>query len=80
VTRLAVLPEAQGRGIVRWCMARAEALARERGCAYLRLDVHGRHTGLARFYERLGYEPRGIVAVRSPDEPGLLCFEKRLAG
>jgi GNAT superfamily N-acetyltransferase len=80
VTRLAVLPEAQGRGIGHWCMTRAEALARERGCAYLRLDVHGGHIGLARFYEGLGYEPRGTVAVRSPDEPGLLCFEKRLAG
>ena len=80
VTRLAVLPAEQGRGIGRWCMARAEALARERGCAYLRLDVHGAHTGLARFYERLGYEPRGTVAMRSPDEPVLLCFEKRLDG
>ena len=61
-------------------MERAEALARERGCAYLRLDVHGGHTGLARFYQGLGYEPRGTVAVRSPDEPGLLCLEKWLAG
>ena len=80
LTRLAVLPAEQGRGIGRWCMARAEALARERGCAYLRLDVHGAHTGLARFHERLGYEPRGTVAMRSPDEPVLLCFEKRLDG
>ena len=80
MTRLAVLPEAQGRGIGRWCMARAEALARERGCAFLRLDVHGGHTGLAQFYQGQGYEPRGTVAVRSPDEPGLLCFEKWLDG
>ena len=80
LTRLAVLPAEQGRGIGRWCMARAEALARERGWAYLRLDVHGGHTSLARFYQGLGYEPRGTVAVRSPNEPGLLCFEKRLDG
>ena len=67
LTRLAVLPTEQARGIGRRCVALAEALARERGCAFLRLDVHGGHTGLAVFYERLGYEPRGTVAVRSPD-------------
>ena len=78
VNRLAVLPEEQGRGIGRWCMERVEELARERECAFVRLDVDARHAALARFYERLGYERRDTIVPERSGETGLTCFEKRV--
>lgn len=61
VGRLAVRPDAQGRGLGRWCMASAERLAREQGCASIRLDaVVGFPVPIA-LYRSLGYEERGVI-------------------
>jgi GNAT superfamily N-acetyltransferase len=73
VSRLAVLPELQGNGIGRWCMGTVEQLARDDGCAAVRLDVYGKHKKLLEFYTRLGYLRRGVVDFR---EAELVCFER----
>jgi GNAT superfamily N-acetyltransferase len=75
VSRLAVLPELQGNGIGTWCMETIEQLARDEGCAAVRLDVYGKHRKLLEFYTRLGYSWRGVVEFRGSE---LVCFERVL--
>jgi GNAT superfamily N-acetyltransferase/ketosteroid isomerase-like protein len=71
-SRLAILPELQGRGIGTWCMGEVERIAAEDGLA-VRLDGYEKHERLLRFYDRLGYERRGVVEDRGCK---LVCFEK----
>ena len=59
LNRLAVEPSRQGEGIGAECLRFAEARAAALGCDVLRLDVLAANAGLRRFYERLGYAPRG---------------------
>ena len=61
VARLAVRPDAQGRGLGRWCMGEAERLAREQGCASVRLDAIADFPGPLALYRTLGYEERGTI-------------------
>jgi GNAT superfamily N-acetyltransferase len=75
VSRLAVRPAEQGRGLGRWCMAWIEDDARRDGFAAVRLDAYAGHARLLRFYRSLGYDERGtFVANARP----LVCFEKVL--
>jgi GNAT superfamily N-acetyltransferase/ketosteroid isomerase-like protein len=69
---LAILPELQGQGIGTWCMGEIERIAAEDGLA-VRLDGYEKHDRLLRFYDRLGYERRGVV--ENQGRP-LMCFEK----
>jgi len=55
LTRLAVLPVLQRRGIGRVCVASAERSAIERDRRSIRLDVAERHAELLRWYLKLGY-------------------------
>jgi GNAT superfamily N-acetyltransferase len=59
LSRLAVDPAAQGRGLGAWCMGRVERRARDLGCRSVRFDVLAANAGLRGFYERLGYQLRG---------------------
>ena len=53
------------------CSRRRKRIARERGARWLRLDCVASNESLARYYQRLGYYPRGAV-------DGLLRHDKRL--
>lgn len=71
-SRLAILPELQGRGIGTWCMGEIERVAAEDGWV-VRLDAYEKHDRLLHFYDKLGYERRGVVEDRGLP---LVCFEK----
>ena len=55
LTRLAVLPRLQRRGIGRVCVAAAERFALEHDCRSIRLDAAERHSELLGWYLKLGY-------------------------
>jgi GNAT superfamily N-acetyltransferase len=55
LSRLAVLPRLQHRGIGRVCVATAERFALERDCRSIRLDAVARHSELLGWYLKLGY-------------------------
>jgi GNAT superfamily N-acetyltransferase len=75
VTRLAVRPVFQGRGIGSSCMEWIERHAGSSGARSVRLDAHSKHEALLRFYRRRGYAARGeYEAFATP----LTCFEKVL--
>jgi GNAT superfamily N-acetyltransferase len=76
VTRLAVRPVEQGRGVGRTCMGWIEEEALRRKAASVRLDAYSGHARLLRFYRELGYAERGTLLA---DDRLLTCFEKVLA-
>lgn len=59
--RLAVHPEAQGKGIARKLIAYAEQYAREAGYSSIRLDTYTKNTPALALYPGLGYERRGEI-------------------
>jgi GNAT superfamily N-acetyltransferase len=73
LNRLAVLPELQGKGLGGWCMNYIEESACQRGCLAVRFDVLKQNASLRRFYERLGYVPRGERAHSGWE---FVCYEK----
>jgi GNAT superfamily N-acetyltransferase len=75
LNRLAIVPDLQGRGLGRACMAEVERLAALRDSAFVRLDAVTAHAALCDFYRRLGYLERGPF-----DNLGVpvTCFEKSL--
>jgi ribosomal protein S18 acetylase RimI-like enzyme len=72
---LAVLPEAQHRGIGRQLLAFAETEARRLGLPALRLFTHARMTENLLFYPRLGYRQ---IDARNENGFDRVYFEKRL--
>jgi GNAT superfamily N-acetyltransferase len=83
LSKLAVAPEHQGRGIGAWCMIQIESIARTQRCQAVRFDALLANTGLIRFYHcRLHYEIRDIITEPDSLEPGiswrLAVFEKVL--
>lgn len=64
VENVAVDPAWKGRGLGRRMMAWLEAEGRRRGCAKITLDAYASNSAARAFYERLGYDPRGIHFVR----------------
>ncbi len=82
VSRLAVMPAYQDRGIGRWCMRQIEQLATAAECSVVRLDAYYKHLRLFEFYQRLGYQKRGVLTRRTKryGETGCVCFEKLLSG
>jgi GNAT superfamily N-acetyltransferase len=74
--RLAVLPEYQGHGIGAWCIDAFERMARDNGFKTARLDAHYSAATLHAYYERFGYQPRGLIMLDTVR--GVVCFEKRL--
>lgn len=73
VTRLAVRPDEQGRGVGRWCMAWIEEEVRGQGVASVRLDAYAEHALLLRFYRGLRYVERCTFVV---NDRAMMCFEK----
>ena len=75
---LGVLPSFQGRGIGSWCMAQVERLAVENGCKAIRFDAAANNTALMRFYDRLGYERRGVITFSNPAIGDTVAYERVL--
>src|SRR5438270_4403167 len=80
VSRLAVLPEYQGKGIGKWCMDTIEQLAAAEECTAVRLDAYDKYVKLHEFYHHLGYQQRGVFRFNTKlyGETGAVFFEKIL--
>ena len=63
VENVAVLPEWRTHGVGVRLMRWIEALARQRGCNKITLDAYAVNAGARAFYQRLGYDPRGVHFV-----------------
>lgn len=63
LTALAVLPARQHQGVGRWCMMQAEATVRAWECSALRFDAYDHAAGAWAFYDRAGYQRRGVLDV-----------------
>ena len=57
---LAVMEEAQGRGVARALMTAAEEWARARGDEAITLNVFDRNAAARALYDRLGYQPETV--------------------
>jgi ribosomal-protein-alanine N-acetyltransferase len=62
---LVVATEAEGRGVGRALMERAEAWGRERGCREVVLDVFADNEAAVAFYQRIGFRPDHIRMSKS---------------
>lgn len=71
---LAVAPEARGKGVGAALMARAEALARDKGAFGVNVDTFAFQA--PGFYERLGYEEVSRLTGGPPEEERIY-FAKR---
>lgn len=77
LNRLAVAPEAQGRGIGMWCLGHVAAQAAAAGAWAVRCDVLAANAGLRSFYERAGFRARG---TRTHSGWEFACYERLLTG
>jgi ribosomal protein S18 acetylase RimI-like enzyme len=79
VHRLAVDPAFQSKGVAAALMQQAEAVARERQIAALRIDTNTQNEATQRLFPKLGYTLAGETEFSF--RPGLrfLCYEKRLS-
>jgi putative acetyltransferase len=75
--RMFVRPAVRGRGVAQGILAQLEALARERGCALVRLETGVSQPQALRFYEGAGFARRGPFAGY-PDDPLSVFMEKHL--
>lgn len=75
---LRVHPDHRGRGVGRQLFARAEAWARERGCAQLKIETQNVNVPACRFYARQGCELGAIHRFAYPgsDEAQLLWYKQ----
>ena len=79
VHRLAVDPAFRGLGVAKALMARAEAVARDRGIRVLRVDTNSHNEATQRLFPKLGYVYAGEIGLGF--RPGLRfrCYQKRLS-
>jgi GNAT superfamily N-acetyltransferase len=66
---LTVRPTEQGAGIGKLFLAHAETVAREWGCARIRMTVIDRRQELIAYYERRGYARTGVEMPFHFDDP-----------
>jgi diamine N-acetyltransferase len=64
VENVVLQPAARGAKSGEALMMWLELHARAAGCHLLTLDAYAKNTGARRFYERLGYDPRGVHFVK----------------
>ncbi|MFN2348676.1 MAG: peptidase C39 family protein [Thioalkalivibrio sp.] len=76
---IAVDESARGQGIGQALVEAAEEAARERECAYLRLEVRKDNSASIALFTRLGYEPFGEYGDYYEDHMGAWRYEKSLA-
>jgi GNAT superfamily N-acetyltransferase len=75
IHRLAVHPEAQGKGLGKRLIQFAEQTARQRGHSSIRLDVYSGNPKAIGLYVHFGYEQRGKITFPFRKRP-YLCMEK----
>lgn len=63
VENVAVSPAWRGHGLGQRMMDALADIARERRCSMLTLDAYASNLPARAFYERLGYDPRGVHFV-----------------
>lgn len=73
----ALLPSHQQQGVGSWCMQQVDRLVMERGHNLVRFDAVSHHEKLLHFYDRLGYERRGVLDL---GHVAVMCYEKELPG
>ncbi|MFA7387753.1 MAG: GNAT family N-acetyltransferase/peptidase C39 family protein [Thiohalobacteraceae bacterium] len=73
---IAVGPAYRATGLGNKLMAAAEAVALERGCVYMRLEVRPDNAGAIALYQKRGYRQFGIVDDYYEDHADALRFEK----
>jgi len=76
---IAVDESARGQGIGQALVEAAEEAARERDCAYLRLEIRKDNPASIALFTRLGYEPFGEYGDYYEDHMGAWRYEKSLA-
>ena len=69
---------ARGRGIAEALMRAGEDAVRQRGCAYLRLEVRRDNDPAIALYRKLGYRLFGTIPHYYEDDQEALRFEKRI--
>lgn len=79
VHRIAVDPDFTGRGIAIALMQQAEAVARERGIAKLRVDTNTQNQVTQRLFPKLGYTLAGEITLDFRPGLNFLCYEKQLS-
>ena len=75
---IAVAHDARGRGVGEALLDAAEARARARGAACMRLEVRQDNPGAMRLYERRGYARFGMRSAYYEDGADAWRYEKRL--
>lgn len=77
---LVVSPAAQGKGCGTRFVEFYMELARQMGCACLRIDTNARNQVARRLYAKLGFREAGIIPTCFNGLPGvdLVCLEKKL--
>ena len=76
--RLAVDPEAQGKGIARALLIHAEAEARRQGVDRIRLDTNTQNVAMRSLLEKLGYAYAGEISLHGREGLRFCCYEKLL--
>jgi ribosomal protein S18 acetylase RimI-like enzyme len=79
VHRLAVDPAYRGAGIASALMQQAEAVARSKDIALLRVDTNTRNEATRRLFPKFGYILAGEISFNFRAGLRFLCYEKRLA-
>ena len=75
---IASLPEARGKGVGTALIEAVEALARQRRCHSLRLEVHTDNQSAMRLYERMGYRRIGFIEGFYENGSDAFRYEKTL--
>ena len=73
ISDLAVRSTHRGRGIGRALLERAEAFARERGAAVLRVGVRTRNAGARRLYATVGFTDDRVELVKALAAPSTMA-------
>ena len=76
---IAVSASARGRGVGRTLVAAAEAAARDKACADLRLEVRRDNTASLALFRQMGYREFGTIEDYYEDHMGALRLQKSLA-
>jgi ribosomal protein S18 acetylase RimI-like enzyme len=63
VENVAFLPHLRGQGLGEQLMQHLHQIARAHGAQKITLDAYQRNQGAQKFYQRLGYDPRGVHFV-----------------